>query len=121
MARSVPDVNIRKVPYDGAAICCDPITVTCTNNIATTAELNVEPFRRGSVKNVTGATVTITYNAAVTPGGYASPMRTSAIGALTQAVLHNTITDLVDDIESISRFVPTVDSASAELTFIFKS
>ena len=120
MARTVPEILMHKLPSGITAVCSAPVTAALTNSPTTTAELNIEAFTMGCVRNVTGSAVTVTYWAAMTPGGSAAPLYDEDSVAVTQTLASNSMTALPSAIAGVPHLIPVSDAASDSLIFVFK-
>ena len=120
MARTVPEILMHKLPSGITSVCSEPIVAALTSDATTTAELNIEAFSHGTVTNVSGASVVVTYYGARAPGGYACPLYDEDGIAVTQTLPATTITALPAAIAGVPHLVPVSTAATASLIFIFK-
>lgn len=102
------------------SVCSYPFDADLTNDAATTAEIDMRPFSHGTVQNVTGSAVTVTYYAAGLAQGTAYALYDQDGVAVTQTLASASITELPSAVAGVSFLVPVSDAATDTLTFVLK-
>jgi hypothetical protein len=101
------------------------ITAALTNSSTTTAEINKQGYSHGTVQNVTGSAVTVTYWAAMPTAANAGTAGTAYAlydqdgVAVTQTLATSGIEELPSSVAGVAFLVPVSDAASDSLVFYF--
>jgi len=130
MARTTPTKYFYDAENDTDGIVGASFTVTAalTNDATTTAEINKQGYSHGTVQNVTGSSVTVTYYAAMPSASATTNTGTSGtayalydqdIVAVTQTIATSTIVELPSAIAGAAFLVPVSDAATDTLVFYF--
>jgi len=119
MARTVPDVQVNKLPSGITSATTPPITASLTSDSTTTAELNKAAFTHGTVTNISGSSVVVTYYGARKPGAFACPLYDEDGVAVTQTIVSPAIQELPAAVAGVPVLIPVSTAATATLYFVF--
>ena len=112
MAHTYPEVKIAGRGSSVTGASTETITAVLTADAATTARLNVQGLKCGTVYNESGGAVVITYYASDTKDGTALALETAGAAAVTQTVPDDGAQTLPVDVAGVAYLIPIAGSGA---------